>query len=113
MNKEKNAMKTKEEKNWGAVTLAALAIGFAIGYSAPAPAQELRDPYYNALRPDPYYNRYPFQSPAQASRQLDAEREARRYQDRQLDAIDAAARRAEQAADQRDFQRRLEAIYGR
>ena len=112
MNKEKSAMKTKEEKNWGAVTLVALAIGFAVGYCAPAPAQDLRDPYYNALRPDPYYGRYPFQSPAQASRQLDAEREARRYQDRQLDAIDAAARRVEQAADQRDFQRRLEAIYG-
>lgn len=107
-------MKTKEEKNWGAVTLAALAVALlTLSYCAPAPAQELRDPYYNALRPDPYYGRYPFQSPAQASRQLDAEREARRYQDRQLDAIDAAARRAEQAADQRDFQRRLEAIYGR
>lgn len=91
----------------------AIAIGavclLLLTYCTPAPAQELRD----TMRPDPYYSRYPFQSPAQASRQLDAEREARRYQDRQLDAIDAAARRAEQAADQRDFQRRLDAIYGR
>lgn len=92
------------------LTAAGLAL---LSHCTPAPAQTLRDPYYNTLRPDPYYGRYPFQSPAQASRQLDAEREARRYQDRQLDAIDAAARRAEQAADQRDFQRRLEAIYGR
>lgn len=91
----------------------AIAIGavclLLLTYCAPAPAQELRD----TMRPDPYYSRYPFQSPAQASRQLDAEREASRYQDRQLDAIDAAARRIEQAADQRDFQRRLDAIYGR
>ena len=103
----------KKEPNyflWGVI---AVVCGFAIGFCHPAPAQELRDPYSNALRPDPYYSSYPFQTPAQASRQLDAEREARRYQDRQLDAIDAAARRAEQAADQRDFQRRLDAIYGR
>ena len=90
------------------LTAASLAL---LSHCTPAPAQTLRDPYYNALRPDPYYSRYPFQSPAQASRQLDAEREARRYQDRQLDAIDAAARRAEEAADRRDFQRRLEEIY--
>jgi hypothetical protein len=99
----------KKEPNYFLWAIVAVVCGFTLGFCHPAPAQELRD----TMRPDPYYSRYPFQSPAQASRQLDADREARRYQDRQLDAIDAAARRAEQAADQRDFQRRLEAIYER
>ena len=85
------------------VAIGAMALAL-LSHCTPAPAQTLRDPFYTT---------YPFQTPAQASRQLDAEREARRYQDRQLDAIDAAARRIEQAADQRDFQRRLDAIYGR
>ena len=80
------------------LTAAGLAL---LSHCTPAPAQTLRDPFYTT---------YPFQTPAQASRQLNAERDARRYQERQLDAIEAAARRVEEAAERREFQRRLEEV---
>lgn len=72
-----------------AATITACIIGFALGYCHPAPAQTLRDPYLDAMRPlrDPYYTAYPFQTPAQASRQLDADRHQRRRDEAQLDAI--------------------------
>jgi hypothetical protein len=83
-----------------------------LGYCSPVPAQGLRDPFSTIVVParDPFYTQYPFQTPAQASRELDA----RTYRARELDAItssiDNAQRRSEDAAWQRDFQRRLEEI---
>ena len=62
---------------------------------------------------DPYYKQYPFQTPSQASRQLDADRRQRQNTEAVTDAIMESQRRSEAAADARDFQRRLDAIYGR
>ena len=59
-------MKTKEEKNWGAVTLAALAIGFAVGHCAPAPAAD--DFWANQDRSDRQFDRYKADSDAYADR---------------------------------------------
>ena len=59
-------MKTKEEKNWGAVTLAALAIGFAVGYCTPAPASD--DFWANQDRSDRQFDRYKADSDAYADR---------------------------------------------
>ena len=59
-------MKTKEEKNWGAVTLVALAIGFAVGYCAPAPAAD--DFWANQDRSDRQFDRYKADSDAYADR---------------------------------------------
>lgn len=93
-------------------TVIAAVLALLLGYCNPAPAQGLRDPFSTTVAParDPFYNAYPFQTPAQASRELDA----RTYRDRELNAITSsindAARRSEDAADQREFQRRLEQI---
>ena len=59
-------MKTKEEKNWGAVTLGALAIGCAVGYCAPAPASD--DFWANQDRSDRQFDRYKADSDAYADR---------------------------------------------
>lgn len=81
-------------------------------YCNPAPAQGLHDPFSTRPAPvaDPYYNQYPFQTPSQASRQLDADRRQRQNTEAITDAIMESQRRSEAAADARDFQRRLEAI---
>ena len=51
--------------------LAAIAIGLTVGFCAPPPAHaQARDPFG--------YGTLPFQTPAQASRQLDLQTEARR-----------------------------------
>ena len=81
-------------------------------YCNPAPAQGLRDPFSTRLPvpADPYYTQYPFQTPSQASRQLDADQRQRRNIEAITDATAEAQRRSDAAADARDFQRRLEAI---
>ena len=81
-------------------------------YCNPAPAQWLRDPFSTRLPvpADPYYTQYPFQTPNQASRQLDADQRQRRNIEAITDATFEAQRRSDAAADLRDFQRRLEAI---
>lgn len=91
--------------------IAAILLGL-LAYCDPAPAQGLHDPFSMRLAPvtDPYYNQYPFQSPSQASRQLDADRRQRQNTEAVTDAIMESQRRSEAAADARDFQRRLEAI---
>ena len=78
------------------VTAASLLL---LGYCSPVPAQGLRDPFYTS---------YPFQTPAQASRELSARTYRQRELDTITDSIDAAQRRSEDAAWQRDFQQRLD-----
>ena len=81
-------------------------------YCNPAPAQDLRDPFSTRLSvpADPYYTQYPFQTPNQASRQLDADQRQRRNIEAINEATFEAQRRSDAAADLRDFQRRLEQI---
>lgn len=81
-------------------------------YCNPAPAQSLHDPFstHILVPADPYYTQYPFQTPSQVSRQLDADRRQRQNTEAITDAIMESQRRSEAAADARDFQRRLEAI---
>jgi hypothetical protein len=81
-------------------------------YCNPAPAEGLRDPFSTRLPvpADPYYTQYPFQTPNQASRQLDADQRQRRNIEAITDATAEAQRRSDAAADAREFQRRLEAI---
>lgn len=92
--------------NVAVITVSSLVL---LTYCNPAPAQGLRDPLSMYLPiTDPYYTRYPFQTPSQASRQLNADREMRRNTEAVTDAIGEAQRRSDAAADARDFQRRLE-----
>lgn len=101
---------TKDNTLWFVVLVAILCVGLA--YCNPAPAQSLRDPFGTTPVParDPFYTTYPFQTPAQASRQLDYDRQQRRNTEAITDAIGEAQRRSDAAADARDFQRRLDQI---
>lgn len=85
--------------------IAAIGIGLAVGFCAPPPAHaEPRDPYRQVPARDPYYTRYPFQTPSQIGRQLHDEAAERRREDRY-----EQERRAERSYE--ELQRQIEEIY--
>lgn len=94
----KQAFARFKEFKW---QLAAIAIGFTVGLCAPPPA--------HAQTRDPYYTRYPFQTPSQIGRQLHDEAVERRREDRreEFERELEAQRRANREFDQfeRDLRR--------
>lgn len=85
--------------------LATITIGLTVGFCAPPPAHA--EPYNR----DPFYTTYPFQTPAQASREMTVQSEQRRRERIYEDQRQEDRRWQEDQRRQEQLERDLREIY--